>query len=68
MISEADRPPTQIANPFDASEVFEFPPGTPKDAARESAADMLLERASERRAQIGSLKHVPHLANASMLK
>jgi hypothetical protein len=43
--------PTRFTNPFDTSEVFEFPPGTPEDTARASVADVLLERARERRAQ-----------------
>ena len=64
----AERLPTQFTNPFDASEVFEFPPGTPKDAARETVAEILLERANERRAQIRTLKHSPHLASASIVK
>jgi len=50
--------PTRFANPFDASEVFEFPPGTTKDVAREWVAETLLQRARERRALIGTVKHV----------
>jgi hypothetical protein len=50
--------PTLFTNPFDTSEVFEFPPGTTEDAARESVAEMLLQRARERRAQVSSVKHV----------
>jgi hypothetical protein len=60
--------PTQFTNPFDASEVFEFPPGTPQDAARALVAEMLLERAAERREQIGNLRHTAHLASASIIK
>jgi len=56
-LSEVDSLPTRVTNPFDASEVFEFPPGTPKDTARESVAETLLERARERRARLGSAKH-----------
>lgn len=47
--------PTRFTNPFDASEVFEFPPGTSADAARESVAEMLLQRARERRPQISNM-------------
>jgi hypothetical protein len=40
--------PVRYTNPFDASEVFEFPPGTSRAAAREAVAEMLLQRAAER--------------------
>lgn len=49
--------PTRFTNPFDPSEVFEFPPGTTKSAARESVADVLLQRARERQTQTVSVKH-----------
>jgi hypothetical protein len=42
-------PPLRVKNPFDASEVFEFPPGTSKADARQLVADILLERARDRR-------------------
>jgi len=41
-------PPVRYANPFDPSEVFEFPAGTSRAAAREAVAEMLLQRAIER--------------------
>jgi len=44
--------PTRFANPFDASEIFEFPAGTTQDAARDSVAEILFERARERGAGI----------------
>jgi hypothetical protein len=50
--------PTRFENPFDASEIFEFPAGTSADAARESVAQMLLQRARERQARISSVKHM----------
>jgi hypothetical protein len=49
--------PTRFTNPFDASEVFEFPPGTTGDAARASVAETLLQRGRERQAQIGGATH-----------
>ena len=45
-------PPTLFTNPFDASEVFELPPGTDEDQAREMVADLLIKRAMERQAQL----------------
>ena len=43
-----ERPPVQVRNPFDATEVFEFPPGTSETEARESTAQLLLKRARDR--------------------
>lgn len=42
--------PVRLRNPFDRSEVFEFPPGTSRQEARQALAEMLLARAHERRA------------------
>lgn len=58
--------PTRFTNPFDASEVFEFPPGTSEDAARQSVAKMLLQRARERRAHISSTKHAHNYRSAPL--
>lgn len=38
----------RFANPFDADEVFEFPPGTSESQARDAVADVLLKRAMSR--------------------
>jgi len=65
-LSEADSAPTRFTNPFDASEVFEFPPGTSLDAARKSVAEMLLQRAHDRQTQIVSAKHVRDHRSASL--
>lgn len=45
---EIQQPPTLFANPFDESEVFELPPGTTKEEARDIVAQLLIERARER--------------------
>jgi GYF domain 2 len=45
---EAAPLPVRVKNPFDASEVFEFPPGTPQNVARDKVADILMARAMER--------------------
>jgi hypothetical protein len=37
-----------VKNPFDATEVFEFPPGTSDLEARRKAAELLLQRARAR--------------------
>jgi hypothetical protein len=44
-------PPVRVSNPFDRSEVFEFPPGTTPEAAQAAVADTLLARARERQAE-----------------
>jgi hypothetical protein len=57
--SEAERspesldPPVRFSNPFDASEVFEFPPGTSDEQARQSVAAVLLQRARDRQVTEG---------------
>jgi len=40
--------PVRFANPFDATEVFEFPAGTSRSAARAAVAKLLTERARGR--------------------
>jgi hypothetical protein len=40
--------PLRVANPFDASEVFEFPAGTSEADAQDAIAGFLIERASRR--------------------
>jgi hypothetical protein len=48
--------PMRMANPFDSSEVFEFPAGTSKAEARESIANVLMQRARDRRPQWGAVR------------
>jgi hypothetical protein len=45
-------PPVRFANPFDRSEIFEFPPGTTRAEARDAVADILMQRAQERAALV----------------
>jgi len=45
----ADNAPVLFTNPFDSTEVFELPPGTSKSEARHAVADLLLQRARDRR-------------------
>ena len=42
------RATVRFANPFDATEVFEFPPDTSEIDARNAVADLLLQRARDR--------------------
>jgi|HubBroStandDraft_6_1064221.scaffolds.fasta_scaffold113020_2 hypothetical protein len=56
----AEEPPLQLRNPFDRSEVFEFPAATSEDRARELVAALLLQRAQGRLSQPGeSTRAVP---------
>jgi hypothetical protein len=56
----AEEPPLQLRNPFDRSEVFEFPAATSEDHARELIAALLLQRAQGRLSQPGeSTRAVP---------
>ena len=48
--------PLRVANPFDVSEVFEFPAGTSEADAREAVAGFLIERAT-RRGTVVAHKH-----------
>jgi hypothetical protein len=41
--------PVRFKNPFDRSEIFEFPAGTSDEEARQAVAELLLQRANERR-------------------
>jgi hypothetical protein len=59
VVQAAETPPPQavvLANPFDPTEKFTFPPGTSKADARDQMAAMLLERAVERRAHVPKAK------------
>jgi hypothetical protein len=49
-----DAKPVRIRNPFDRSEVFEFPSGTSEQQAHDAVADMLLKRAMDRQAEYDS--------------
>jgi hypothetical protein len=46
--SSADDAPVRFTNPFDATEVFEFPSGTSETKAQQAVADLLLQRAHDR--------------------
>jgi hypothetical protein len=48
-LSETPDDPVQIKNPFDRSEVFEFPAGITAIQARDAVAELLLQRALERK-------------------
>jgi hypothetical protein len=47
-------PVVRVANPFDKREVFEFPPGTSQEEARDAVAKLLMDRATERRSLLSA--------------
>jgi hypothetical protein len=49
--------PVTFANPFDATEIFQFPSGTSEIEARQSVAELLMERARERKDVWSRAKH-----------
>jgi hypothetical protein len=49
--------PVTYANPFDATEVFQFPSGTSESEARQSVAELLMQRARERKNVWFRVKH-----------
>ena len=55
--AEPQGAPVRIKNAFDATEVFEFPPGTTGSESRKAVAELLLRRASDRRAEGLALRH-----------
>ena len=56
--------PVRIKNAFDATEVFEFPPGTTESEAREAVAERLLSRARDRRAEGPAFRRASNLQPA----
>ena len=54
--AEPEGVPVRIKNPFDATEVFEFPHGTMESKAHEAVAERLLSRARDRRAEGRALR------------
>ena len=59
MQTEPAGEPLRVANPFDATEVFEFPSGTSEADAHEAVAGFLLERATLRGAVSGRKRAEP---------
>jgi hypothetical protein len=53
----AGQVPVKFVNPFDPTEVFEFPPGTSQATARDAVAELLLNRARHR-LESGGTMHV----------
>jgi hypothetical protein len=65
-IAPSSQPTVQLANPFDASEVFEFPAGSSDADNRDKVAQILLQRARERQDQWARTKPATNLRTASL--
>jgi len=65
--AEPQGSPVQVRNPFDATEVFEFPAETTETEAREAMTELLLQRARDRRGQGVGIKNAGsrHLARGA---
>ena len=58
----AQADPVTFTNPFDATEVFQFPSGTSESEARQSVAELLMQRARDRKHVWYGAKHPPRLS------
>jgi hypothetical protein len=65
---KAPNPTVQVKNPFDKSEVFEFPAGTSEVEAREKVAEMLLQRARDRQNEWANIRPSLSLRTASLYR
>ena len=66
VVTNPQQPPVQVVNPFDKTEVFEFPAGTSSDESREKVAQILLQRARERQSHWERIKPEAGLRTASL--
>ena len=68
LMTNSAKPTIRVINPFDATEVFEFPAGTSNDEGREKVAQILLQRAHERQSQWEHIRPVAALRTASLYR
>jgi hypothetical protein len=68
LMTSSANPTVRVINPFDATEVFEFPAGTGRAESREKVAQILLQRARERQSQWEHIKPVANLRTASLYR
>jgi hypothetical protein len=65
-IASSPPPPVQVMNPFDPTEVFEFPAGTSPAESQDRMAQVLLQRARDRQGQWERNKPIVNLRTASL--
>jgi hypothetical protein len=68
LMTSVSKPTVQVKNPFDATEVFQFPAGTSDAESHEKVAQILIQRARERQSQWEHIKPVPNLRTASLYR
>jgi hypothetical protein len=68
LIATASNPGVRVINPFDATEVFEFPAGTSRAESHEKVAQILMQRARERQSQWERIRPVGSLRTASLYR
>jgi hypothetical protein len=68
MLTESAPPTVKIVNPFDRTEVFEFPAGTSEAESREKVAQILLQRAHDRQSQWERVKPKVTVRTASVYR
>jgi hypothetical protein len=68
LIASSSIPAVRVINPFDATEVFEFPAGTSRADGRAKVAQILLQRARERQSQWQHIKPAASLRTASLYR
>jgi hypothetical protein len=68
LVTNSPQPSVRVINPFDATEVFEFPAGTSDAESREKVAQILLQRARERQSQWERIKPAVNIRTASLYR
>ena len=66
--TDVQKTAVEVVNPFDKTEVFEFPAGTSADEGREKVAQILMQRARERQNQWEHLRAGAALRTASLAR
>jgi hypothetical protein len=68
LVTSSPQPAVRVINPFDATEVFEFPAGTSRAESREKVAQILWQRAHERQSQWERIKPAVSIRTASLYR
>ena len=68
LIAQSPSQAVHLVNPFDATEVFEFPAGTSAAESREQVAQTLLQRARERQSRWERIKPGVSIRTASVYR
>jgi hypothetical protein len=68
LTASSAEPAVRVHNPFDATEVFEFPAGTSLADGRSKVAQILLQRAHERQSQWEHIRPVASFRTASIYR